>query len=55
LLAQNGRTGLQQRPLKIGKGVRSRYLQLEIQNVEGSAFDLHNIVIPPHEVKRRIQ
>jgi hypothetical protein len=54
-LLQQGRPGLQQRPLPFGRRLKSRYWQFEFQNENGGDLSVHSLVIQDAVVRRRVQ
>lgn len=54
-LSQQGRVGLQQRPLQVGNGLKSRYWQFEFQNENGGDLSVHSLLIKDAGTRRRIQ
>lgn len=51
----NDITRLQQRRIPVGKGPRSRFWQFEVENVAGADFSLHDILVYPVGLRRRVQ
>lgn len=54
LLEATGRLGLHGNHFRIGKGLRARYWQFEIQNQNGANFTLNSIELKPTQLRRRI-
>jgi hypothetical protein len=55
LLPWNNISGVQQRRIPVGKGPRSRYWQLEIENKNGADFAVDDILVYPVTLRRRVQ
>jgi len=47
-------TGSQARRVKLGRGVKSRYWQFEVANIEGADFQLESLVTEPEILTRRV-
>lgn len=54
LMRTTGASGMHGNHVKIGKGVKARYWQFEVQNQNGGDFDLDAIEVKPMMLKRRI-
>lgn len=46
-------TGMQNRKAQLGRGAKGRYWRVELQNIEGSAFEPDEIAMLPEILKRR--
>ena len=53
-LPDNHVRGIQQRRVPIGKGVKSRYFQFEVENVAGADFSISDILAYPTKLRRRV-
>lgn len=53
-LPDNYVRGIQQRRVPIGKGVKSRYFQFELENVNGADFSISDILAYPTKLRRRV-
>lgn len=53
-LPDNGVRGIQQRRIPIGKGVKSRWFQFELENVAGADFSISDILAYPTKLRRRV-
>jgi hypothetical protein len=54
LLQATGRLGLHGNHFRIGKGLRARFWQFEVTNVNGADFTLDSIELKPTQLRRRI-
>lgn len=54
MLEATGRLGLHGNHFRIGKGLRARYWQFEVQNQNGADFTLNSIELKPTQLRRRI-
>lgn len=54
MLQATGRLGLHGNHFRIGKGLRARYWQFEVQNQNGADFTLNSIELKPTQLRRRI-
>lgn len=54
LLQATGRLGMHGNHFRIGKGLRARYWQFEVQNQNGANFVLNSIELKPTQLRRRI-
>lgn len=55
LLAWNHSADLQQRRVPIGKGPKSRWFQIEIENIAGADFGINDVLLYPTALRRRVQ
>ncbi len=53
-LPDNHVRGIQQRRVPIGKGVKSRYFQFEMENVAGADFSISDVLAYPTKLRRRV-
>lgn len=53
-LPDNHVRGIQQRRVPIGKGVKSRYFQFELENVAGADFSISDVLAYPTKLRRRV-
>jgi len=53
-LPDNFVRGIQQRRVPIGKGVKSRYFQFELENVAGADFSISDVLAYPTKLRRRV-
>ncbi|MDD3885170.1 MAG: hypothetical protein PHW66_09625 [Gallionella sp.] len=53
-LPDNHVRGIQQRRVPIGKGVKSRYFQFELENVAGADFSISDVLAYPTRLRRRV-
>ena len=53
-LQPTGKTGIKQARVKVGKGIKSKYIGLEVANVEGKDFDLDQISLTPVVLSRKL-
>jgi hypothetical protein len=53
-LRSTGNSGIHGNHVRIGKGLKARYWQFELQNVDGADFELNTMEIKPDVLKRRI-
>ena len=51
----NGVTGTQQRRVPVGKGPRSRFWSFSVSNVEGSDFEINDVLVMPTKLRRRVE
>lgn len=49
------RSGLHEQRVKLGRGVKSRYWQFGIENVDGADFQLESVKIEPQVLSRRVR
>ena len=54
-LPWNQATGLVQRRVPVGKGPKSRFWQYGIENVNGAAFSINDVMTYPVTLRRRVQ
>jgi hypothetical protein len=53
-LRATGRAGLHGNHVRLGKGLRSRYWQFEVRNVDGADFQMNMIELEPTTLQRRV-
>lgn len=54
LLRASGKNGLHGNHTRIGRGLRARYWQFEVQNQNGADFELNAIELKPTHLRRRV-
>lgn len=53
-LKATGKTGMHGNHVRIGKGIQARYFQFELQNKNGSDFELNVMEVKPTVLRRRV-